>query len=279
MTKKAYVLGNYTHLSLSPIIFNYWFKKYNVDGEYSFIEIKEKNFEKEIKQILKKTDLCGLNITMPFKEKIIPFLSETDAHSKLIGAVNCVTKKTNKIKGSNTDWAGFRNSVLCLESDNKTAKLKKDKAVIVGYGGSAKATIYALDKMGFSEVVLWNRSFDKIKNLKKIYKIKTVPRELKKNNFNIDKDTDIAINTIPTEDFFIQKHNKNKDFNKQTKGYDLVYNKQTNFLKYFSVSNRINGINLLIHQAAPCFEAWFNIKPKIDKKLFDLLSNKTEKVK
>ena len=75
MIKKAYVIGNNTHNSLSPTIFNYWFQKYKVDAEYNYIEIKEENFDKEIKTILKMSDTCGFNIKVPFKEKIIPFLS------------------------------------------------------------------------------------------------------------------------------------------------------------------------------------------------------------
>ena len=278
MIKKAYVIGGNTSLSLSPLIFNYWFKKHNIKGEYNFIEINENNFEKEIKKILDKAGLCGLNITVPFKEKIIPFLSKTDNDSRLIGAVNCVTKKKNQTIGSNTDWIGFKNSILELEKSVNIAKLKKNKAVVVGYGGSAKATIYALDKMGFSKVFLWNRSFDKIKEIKRIHKIKIFPKNLKKENFNIDEDVDIAINTIPSENFFNQKNNKVNYFNEKTKGYDLVYNKETSFLKRFPTPNRINGISLLIHQAAPCFETWFGVRPEIDKKLFNLLLEKVGRV-
>ena len=278
MIKKAYVIGSNTSLSLSPLIFNYWFKKHSIKGEYDFIEINENNFEKEIKKILGKAGLCGLNITVPFKEKIIPFLSKTDNDSRLIGAVNCVTKKKNQTIGSNTDWIGFKNSILELEKSVNIAKLKKNKAVVVGYGGSAKATIYALDKMGFSKVFLWNRSFDKIKEIKRIHKIKIFPKNLKKENFNIDEDVDIAINTIPSENFFNQKNNKVNYFNEKTKGYDLVYNKETSFLKRFPTPNRINGISLLIHQAAPCFETWFGVRPEIDKKLFNLLLEKVGRV-
>ena len=68
--KKVYVIGTDVSTSLSPMIFKYWFDKYNIPGEYEYIEIKENNFHKEIKLILKEDNLCGLNITIPFKEKI-----------------------------------------------------------------------------------------------------------------------------------------------------------------------------------------------------------------
>ena len=73
--KKAYVIGTNVSTSLSPAIFEHWFKKYNVDAEYGFIEIKKENFDGEIKSILAKEDLVGLNVTMPFKERIIPYLT------------------------------------------------------------------------------------------------------------------------------------------------------------------------------------------------------------
>ena len=107
--KKAYVIGANVSTSLSPAIFHYWFEKHNIDGEYGFIEIEEKHFDKEIKLILNDENLVGLNITMPYKEKIIPQLNcfSGKAASKnkdlvlsqsaeKIGAVNWISKK-NKI--------------------------------------------------------------------------------------------------------------------------------------------------------------------------------------
>ena len=72
MKKKAYVIGNNTKKSLSPIIFEHWIKKYNISASYDFIEIEDKNFKGEIEKILKAPQVCGLNITIPFKQKIKP---------------------------------------------------------------------------------------------------------------------------------------------------------------------------------------------------------------
>ena len=85
---KVYVIGTKVRTSLSPTIFKYWFKKHNIDGYYGYKEIHENSFDKEIKPILQEEEVCGLNITMPFKEKIIPYLNLIDHHSKKIGAVN-----------------------------------------------------------------------------------------------------------------------------------------------------------------------------------------------
>ena len=80
--KKFYVIGNKASKSLSPIIFNYWFNKYKIKAKYSFLELNNKNFEKKIKQTLKSKDVKGLNITIPFKQKIIKHLDSLDKHSK-----------------------------------------------------------------------------------------------------------------------------------------------------------------------------------------------------
>ena len=251
MIKKAYVIGNNTKKSLSPTIFNYWFKKYGVKGEYKHIEVKEKDFNKKIKELLLLPSTCGFNITVPYKEKIIPHLRWLDSHSLKIGAVNCVTIKNNKVVGSNTDWLGLKNSIIWMKKTKKTkTKLIRKNAVVLGYGGSAKATLYALDKMGFVETELWNRSFDKIKNIKKIGNLKVYPKNLEKDNFRIKSKNNLVINTIPQKNFY-QKLQK---LQTHIIGYDLVYNNKTNFFELFDKSNTVGGINLLVHQAAPCFE-------------------------
>ena len=269
MIKKAYVVGTGVSKSLSPTIFNYWFKKYNIVGEYEYVEIKEKNFDEEIQIILKQKDLCGLNITIPCKERIIPYLSDIDTDSKKIGAINCVTKNQLGLWGANTDWTGFTNSLADFKKINK-------KAIVVGYGGSAKAVIYALKKMKYKEIKVFNRTFKKIKNLKGLqpHELYDLPKYI--------KDADIVINTIPQKNFYTKKIMNTDDYKKNEKkilGYDLAYTEKTNFLEFFPHNRGISGINLLIHQAIPCFEKWFGKKPKIDKVVFEILIEKLKVVK
>ena len=278
MTKKAYVIGSNTYKSLSPTIFNHWFQKYKIKAEYGYIEIKEENFEKEIKQILEKKDLCGLNITAPYKEKIIPHLSEIDEHSLSIGAVNCVTKTKSKIIGKNTDWLGFKNSIFWLENKKPySLNIKKNTAIVIGYGGSAKATIYALKKIGYKIIKVFNRSFEKIENLKMIspYKLKDL--------IHYTKDADLIVNTIPKNIFY--KNGKQEElikygcYKKGNYGYDLVYTIETGFLNLFASPDQISGIYMLIHQAAPCFQMWFNIKPEINNELINIVLKKLKELK
>lgn len=278
MTKKAYVIGSNTHKSLSPTIFNYWFQKYKIKAEYKYIEIKEENFKKEIKKILEKKDLCGLNITAPYKEKIISHLSEIDEHSLSIGAVNCVTNIKSKTIGKNTDWLGFKNSIFWLENNNSySLKIKKNTAIVIGYGGSAKATIYALKKIGYKKIKVFNRSFEKIK------KLNTASPHKLKDLINHTKEADLIINTVPKNIFY--KYGKQEEltkygcYKKGNYGYDLVYTIETGFLNLFSSLNQISGIYMLIHQAAPCFQMWFNIKPVINNELITIVLKKLKELK
>ena len=73
MTKKFGIIGNPIKHSLSPILHNYWFKKYNIDAEYSIIDINDSQLAEIINKIKNKS-LCGINITLPYKQKIVPYI-------------------------------------------------------------------------------------------------------------------------------------------------------------------------------------------------------------
>ena len=272
---KAYVVGSGAKKSLSPTIFNYWFNKYNIKGIYLPKEIKERLFENQILKILNEKSLCGLNITIPYKAKIIPHLNTTDQHSIDIGAVNCVTKNKNALIGTNTDWVGFKTSLNWFIKKNKI-KTKKNTAIVLGYGGSAKAIIYSLTKLNYKKIKVFNRSFNKIKNDKRISPFRLI--ELSKHLYTAD----IIINTIPAtktkqQHIFDMLDAVHKFGKLESIGYDIVYNQETNFLNNFKSSHRIHGTLMLIHQAAPCFKKWFKIAPKIDNKIVKKLLQQTKK--
>ena len=195
-TKKAYVIGTSVNKSLSPLIFNHWFKKYNIDAKYGYKTIKEKNFNKEINNVLKEKHLCGINVTIPFKEKIIKKIHKLDKHSKIIGAVNCVTIKNNKYYGINTDWTGFAEAYLSAISDQKAPIKTRGGIILIGYGGAAKAILYSLSLMGKTykkNTLVFNRSKRKI----------NIPLFSQKTTLTLNKiqnyldDAFLIINTIP----------------------------------------------------------------------------------
>ena len=290
--KKAYVVGTNVSSSLSPTIFKYWFKKYNIDGEYGFIELKESSFNKKIMPILNDRDLVGLNITMPFKEKIIAYLPEhlLDPASREIGAVNWIYKTPEgEWCGSNSDFKGFQRSA-------ESYFIKKNTAIVVGYGGVAKAIIYTLiNELKYSKIKIFNRSYEKIKSLPKI-KLSVDhenPHHNGKQNLSnkhiieahklekLEQHTegaDLIINTTPIN---ILGHSKKWNISQDTVGFDVVYKPVggTGFLNHFVPPKRIEGINMLVHQAAPCFGKWFEkggFEPKFDDSLLKALNKKME---
>ena len=97
--KKFYVIGNNTSKSLSPTIFNYWFKKYKISALYGFVEVKKRNIKKEVNKLLKNKEVVGLNITIPFKQKIMKHTNIISPHAAKINAVNCIKKKRRRCFG------------------------------------------------------------------------------------------------------------------------------------------------------------------------------------
>ena len=266
MFKKAYVIGNNVSKSLSPHIFNYWFKQNNIDAEYLFKEVQNNCFDEEIKKIINDENVCGFNITIPFKESIFKYTNFVDKHAKQIGAINQVTKNGEKLMGKNTDWIGFTKSLVNIP--NKTNKT----AVVLGYGGASKAIIYALQNEGYKLIYIFNRSKEK---LKKVINNKTIK---KINIYDVPKIIDMCdliINTTPIDPL------KNLPLKKRkynTHAFDLVYQpKETSFLSHFSKDKRIYGVSMLVYQAVPCFSEWFGVIPTIDKGLFDFLKKVSEK--
>tara|TARA_B100000575_G_scaffold76083_1_gene59429 strand:+ start:1774 stop:2559 length:786 start_codon:yes stop_codon:yes gene_type:complete len=258
--KKFFVIGNKVSNSLSPTIFNYWFKKYNVDAYYDHFELNDKNFELEIKKLLTLSDLNGLNITIPFKQKIIKHISKLDQHAKKINAVNCVSIG-RKTKGFNTDWEGYYKTLPRIKN------IKSKKIIIIGYGGAALAIHYLLKTKGCKKILFFNRTKKKLRFTKDTMFTKSIKSLNKYLN-----SADIIINTSPKN---LINSNNMMLVKKTTILSDIVYKpKETVFLKAFKNNKKIYGISMLLEQAALSFKIWFGFTPSIDKNLLKILDKK-----
>ena len=112
MTKKYGIIGNPINHSLSPVLHNYWFDKYNIDANYSVIEINENELSKIANKIREK-DLYGINITLPFKQKIVPYLDILVNDAEVTGSVNTIfLDDKNTVIGENTDVFGLQAAYL-----------------------------------------------------------------------------------------------------------------------------------------------------------------------
>jgi len=258
--KKFFVIGDQTSKSLSPLIFNHWFKKHNINARYSFLEVTKKSFDSEIIKKLNDKKTQGFNVTIPFKKDIVKHLDNKNVHAQKIGAVNCVTVG-NKIKGINTDWVGYLNSI-------KQEKINKNKNILIlGFGGASQAIYYGFLLKDYKNVNVFNRS----KKLINIAGINKYTKDYSQINSYLVK-SDLIINTTPTNPLNKKQTNLIK---KKTIISDIVYNpKETSFLKEFILNKKIYGISMLIEQALPCFKWWFGFVPVVDAALIKKLNKK-----
>jgi len=213
---------------------------------------------------MREEKIHGINITVPFKKMVIPFLDELSEEAKISQSVNTIYKKDNKIIGENTDIEGFK---LSLEKTEQ--KIKNKKALILGAGGVVPSIIIALKKMQIKKIYLSNRTELKAIELKKNFP------EIEIIKWGDTLDFDIIINAtsigLKEEDEIninYQKISKDKFF------YDVIYNPpQTNFLKNakkYGGTTR-NGKMMFIYQAQKAFFIWHKVIPEIDSETINLL--------
>ena len=275
--KKYLVIGNPIEHSLSPTVHNYWMKKYHlIDCVYERKKIDEKELSNIVKKI-RDNEIVGMNITVPFKKLIIPFLDELNSFAKETQSVNTVQKVNNKIVGYNTDGLGFGKTIneLYPQNSSKTNTnnliLNGKNIFILGAGGVSSSIISALERKG-GNIIISNRTKKKTDELKKLFpKIEILDWGKKPKTY------DIVINTTSVglkkdEKINIEFNDCNKDKNKLF--YDLIYNpRETSFLKEARLRGNMtmNGQMMFLYQAAYAFNIWTNIEPKIDNEIIKLL--------
>tara|TARA_B100001057_G_scaffold432853_1_gene461271 strand:+ start:195 stop:989 length:795 start_codon:yes stop_codon:yes gene_type:complete len=261
--KKYLVVGNPINHSLSPQLHNYWIKQNEINAIYDKKELN-KNELKNLILDIKKGKITGVNVTVPFKNTVIPHLDELSDESQKTQAVNTVYLKDKKVVGHNTDIEGFEKAIKKINFD-----LKNKKIFILGAGGVVPSIIYAAMKMGSSEIIVSNRTKEKAEKVKKIFD------NIKLINWGSVPDFDVVINA--TSLGLNQEDKINLDFVK-IKGnklfYDLIYNPgETNFLKTGKeLGNKYeNGKLMFIYQASLAFKLWHGIEPTIDSETIKLL--------
>ena len=164
MKKKSYaIIGDPITHSLSPTLHNYWFEKYGLDANYSLVHAKEDNLESIIKKIRNK-ELEGINVTLPYKQKVIKFVDQLINDARLTNSVNTILLDHKGILvGENTDVFGLQAAYL-----KEITNIENKEVLIIGAGGVSPSVIFALQKSKVKKVSIINRTFDKSLFLKKI---------------------------------------------------------------------------------------------------------------
>ena len=257
--KKYLVIGNPIEHSLSPKLHNYWFKKNNIDANYSKRKIDKSEIQEIISEI-KNNKLGGINVTVPFKGDVIPFLDTLSEESQITQSVNTIYIHDKKLVGHNTDIKGFELSLKETQFD-----LKNKSIFILGAGGVVPSIIYALEKLGVSKITVSNRTKQKAKNLKKHFPNISVVDWGDQLEFDmIINATSLGLSKQDNIGLSFKNISKKKLF------YDVIYNpKETNFLKTGkSLGCQVsNGKMMFIYQASEAFKLWHNVAPEINEEL------------
>ncbi len=272
MKKKYSIIGNPVAHSLSPTLHNYWFKKYKIEAEYDFKETNNTDIEKILYNIREKK-LHGVNVTLPHKQRVIPFLDKIINDAKETKSVNTIYLDNNgNLVGDNTDVYGLQAAYL-----KEIVGAKENmKALIIGAGGVAPSIIYGLKKSCISKIFITNRTKEKSLFLKKNF------TNLQILDWNSYLDETIKFDIIINATSLGLKGGENfsehlKIFKKTLIYIDTIYNPiETKMIQHLKKSNikTYNGLDMLIYQGQKSFYIWNKINPEIDNKLIELLMEK-----
>ena len=260
--KKYFVIGNPINHSLSPKLHNYWLKENNIDAIYDKKKIEEKNLQTIISEV-KEKKIDGINVTVPFKKAVIPYLDKLSPEAEQTQSVNTITIKNNDLVGHNTDIYGFTKAI-----QNLNFNIEGKKIFILGAGGVVPSIIFALNKMNVSEINISNRTWQKAEDLKSQFKTLNVVDWGSLPYFDvIINATSLGLNNEAISLNYSDIGN-NKLF------YDVIYNpSETSFLKEGKKLGNLseNGKLMFVYQAVEAFKLWHGLEPKINDETLKLL--------
>ena len=269
-TKLYGLLGKTLSHSISPSLHNTGFRDLDINAIYLMLECKEKEYLEDYIQSLKNLNFGGWNVTIPYKEEIIPYLNGFSSLARDAGAVNTVLNRRGRLTGYNTDVIGFQRQI-----EEAGFVVKDKKAVVIGAGGAAKAVIAALIQLSLAEVTIVNRTVENAAELVEIFREKDSKTNfaytaLKEAEYQeVIKKADLIINTTPIGMYSDQNKQKlviNPEFiNQEQFVVDLIYNPlKTELLKEAEKKGAQigNGLPTLIYQAEAAFKLWTKEMPK-----------------
>lgn len=267
-TKVVALLANPSKHSMSPTIHNHAYLKDNLDFVYVAFEVED---IKDAMIGIKSLKLHGLNVSMPFKESIIPYLDGLDDSAKLSKAVNTVVHIEGKYIGYNTDGIGLLNALK-----QEGVHIENNNITILGSGGAAISIAAYMALQNHKEITILKRNIENIDFIDKMNHIenetgcKIIIKDIndKKVLKQVMHDSDIVIQATSVGmgnlDCLIED---NSYFKKDTIVVDIVYNPlETTFLKYAKSVNCkcFNGLSMLLHQGAVAHELFTGKKMPLD---------------
>ena len=276
-TRLAAVVANPIKHSISPFIHNRAFEATATNGVYVAWEIEAGDLAETVANI-RRYQMFGINLSMPYKEQVIPYLDELSDEARLIGAVNTVVNENGNLIGYNTDGKGFFKSLPSF-------KISRKKLVLLGAGGAAKAILAQAILDGVSQISVFVRSSSMEKTRPYLEKIQNAT------GFRVDlfalEDVQNLQDSITQADLLVNATSVGMDGSSQPIPTsivlpekllvaDVIYQPfETPFLKWArnQGNQSINGLGMLLYQAAEAFELWTGKEMPTDQ-IWELLKQK-----
>lgn len=266
-TKILCVIGHPIEHSMSPIMHNAAIQDLGLDYLYIGFDIPPNRLKEAIKG-LKTLNIRGINVTLPYKEKVMKFVDKVDQTAQNIGAINTIKNENGLLIGRNTDAEGANKALL-----DARCKIIGKNVVLIGAGGAAKAISYSLAS-DINKITIINRSEDRARKLVNELKNKRdINIESKKYNEIILKEeisnADILINATPIGMFPMMDISpvSKKILHKDLFVFDLIYNPlETQLIKDSKEigCQTLSGLDMLVNQGALAFEWWTKKKPNLE---------------
>ncbi len=258
----GYPLGH----SLSPKIHAAALKACNLQGDYSLFPIHpdDKQRLKDLINRVRSGEIHGLNVTIPHKQKVIEFMDELSPTAKVIGAINTIYLRNDKLIGENTDASGFLSDLKSFIGNRESEIVNHKSAIVLGAGGSARAIVYALLNDEW-KVTISARRTEQAQQLANSFPNYPL---LITNLSDLQLSTyDLIVNTTPigmTPNINASPLPEDLSLPSNVFIYDLIYNpKETKLVKHARLQglSATTGLGMLIEQAALAFEIWTGKNP------------------
>ena len=258
------VIGHPIAHSRSPALHGYWLKRYSIKGHYIPIEIAPVDLPRLLRT-LPELGFVGCNVTIPHKEAILQIADVVTDRAALIGAANTlIFRKDGKIHADNTDGSGF---IANLRQNAPSWAPASGPALVLGAGGAARAVVAALIEVGVPEIHLTNRTRARADAIRQDFGAKIHVHDwvqaaaLMEEAVTVVNTTSLGMTGKPELRIPLDRLNPHALVN------DLVYTPlKTQFLIEAEAHGAtvVDGLGMLLHQAAPGFERWFGTRPEVD---------------
>ncbi|MCC6048424.1 MAG: shikimate dehydrogenase [Thermodesulfobacterium sp.] len=257
MYKVYGIIGYPVSHSLSPVMHNLAFRELGVKAVYGAFPVKPEDLSHAVRGI-KALGISGLSVTIPHKIEVMKHLDEVDEKAKEIGAVNTILNREGSLFGTNTDWIGVLKAF-----EEVGVSLCGKRVVILGAGGASLAIIYAMVNAGAKEIIIYNRTFDKAKEVAERFSVLAYPWE-----DVYDAYGDILINATSVGLKSFDSPVAKEVVSRFSVVMDSVYMPlETKLLAMAKEENKIaiDGLKMLLYQGVEQFKLWTGLMPPVDK--------------